>query len=143
MFNEFLLQRRYMLFAAAAGILGTFLPWFNAPFVGSVSGTASWNGWIAIALFVTTIYLVQRGDRKKLMDKKEFIIACSTSGFVGVVALYRIISFHISVLTMPEDTNAFAKALSFSFSLGVGIYIVALAGIAVVAVGMKMKKSHN
>lgn len=143
MFNEFLPQRRYMLFAAAAGILGTFLPWFNAPFVGSVSGTAGWNGWIAISLFAATIYFIQRGDRKKLIDKKEFIAACSMSGIVGVVALYKIISFHISVLTTPEDTNVFTKALSFSFSLGIGIYIVALAGIAVVAVGLKMRKSHN
>ena len=34
-------QRLYVLIAAAAGMLGTFLPWVSLPFLGSVSGTSA------------------------------------------------------------------------------------------------------
>ncbi len=57
-------QKKFLIIALAIGAIATFLPWLNAPFIGSINGSAG-DGWFSFGMLGIAIILLaynKRGD---------------------------------------------------------------------------------
>lgn len=135
-------QRVGIFLAAAAGMLGTFLPWLNIPLLGSITGTQGegwFNGWITFALFGFTLLLTLVGNKQRVLRGGQFFLAMLFSIGAGGIALWKIIDFHTSIGDTASD-NALSRAVGSVVSVGVGLYLIVLAGIAVVLLGAALRR---
>lgn len=135
-------QRVGIFLAAAAGMLGTFLPWLNIPLLGSITGTQGegwFNGWITFALFGFTLLLTLVGNKQQVLRGGQFFLAMLLSIGAGGIALWKIIDFHRSIGDTASD-NALSRAVGSVVSVGVGLYLIVLAGIAVVLLGAALRR---
>jgi hypothetical protein len=123
-------QRTWVGLAAAAGMLATFLPWINAPFLGSVAGTAG-DGWITLVMFLVVLLLVLVGDRTAPVTK-PIAVATSVLGVGGAgIGIWKIAS--LASLATADPTNPFAAALASAVTPGIGLFTLIGAGAAVTA----------
>ena len=86
-------QRISIIISAAAGMLGTFLPWVNIPILGSYNGTQG-DGWITFVLFALTVFLAIVGNKQHVLRGGHFFITMLFSVAAGGFGLWKIIDFH-------------------------------------------------
>ena len=135
-------QRIAMLICAVAGIIATFMPWFNMPLIGSVNGTQANNdGWITLALFAVPLLLSMLGNRTKSLEGAMLFIAIAAGLVAAGIAVYRIIDFKNKI--SPLEDNAFGKMLTSTVSVGAGLYLVAVAGLAVLITAFALKDKQT
>ncbi|MEI9955839.1 MAG: hypothetical protein WDM90_05900 [Ferruginibacter sp.] len=72
-------QRKFILIAAAIGIIGMFLPWVNFFFI-SINGMHSW-GILAFLSFLGAGVVSLLGDQTKNLDKTFWFIALACGAF--------------------------------------------------------------
>jgi peptidoglycan/LPS O-acetylase OafA/YrhL len=112
-------QRKFILIAAAVGVISMFLPWVSIS-MGPFGGVST-NGFHGAGIFVFLCFaacgvLAFLGDQTKNLDKTFWMI-CLIAG--GLAALIMIINF--------------LQALDSLSYLSFGFYLAVLASIAVVA----------
>jgi hypothetical protein len=132
-------QRLGILAVAAAGGLGTFLPWAHAPIVGSIHGTAG-DGWFTLAMFAVPIILAGTGDRALDLLGARRASCVVLSLLASGIGIWKIIAFNSHMADIPRD-NPFAKALSAGTRVGAGLYVITAAGIALTYVAFVMTRS--
>ena len=113
-------QRKFVLIAAVAGVVGMFLPWWSVSMFGasnSINGMHG-NGIIVFICFVVAGIMATMGDQKTTLPSTSWIITL-ICGALGVL----IVGWDI----MRSSQYGIGSALSF------GIYLAALAAIGVVA----------
>lgn len=127
-------QRWVLIIAAAAGMLGTFLPWINIPLRGAVSGTEG-DGWITLGFFALALFITLTGTPG--LGRRLCI------GLAGLVAsamgVYDVANISARKAEMASDGGRLAEALANSISIGAGLYLVIIAGL-VVALGALVHK---
>lgn len=135
-------QRVGIFLAAAAGMLGTFLPWMNIPIIGSITGTQGegwFNGWITFALFGFTLLLTLVGNKQSVLRGGQFLGAMLCSVAAGGIGLWKIIDFHTSIGDTASD-NALSRVVGSVLSVGVGLYLIVGAGVAVILLGSALRR---
>jgi len=126
-------QRLGILIAAAAGMLGVFLPWVTVPFLGSVSGiNAGITGWLLLILFGAALAMALIGNKQSILTGASFWAAIFLGALSSLIAILNILNYKTEV--------GKAGGLGSAVSLGIGIYVIVLAGIAVVVLGFILKK---
>jgi len=115
-------QRKFILIAAAVGVISVFLPWVSVSF-GPYGGGFSANGFsgIGILVFLCLVacgVLAFMGDQTKNLDKTFWMITLIAG---GVAALIMVINF----LRAMGTTGAFSV-------IGFGFYLTTAASLAVV-----------
>jgi hypothetical protein len=105
-------QRKFILIAALAGIIGMFLPWVNFLFF-SVNGMHGW-GILAFLSFLGAGIVALMGDQTKNLDKTFWFIALACGAAATVVIFW-------TLLSAIGDGGASV--------LSAGIYIAALGAI--------------
>jgi hypothetical protein len=117
-------QRKFVLIAAAAGIIACFLPWVTVSVGGfgggSVNGMHSW-GLLAFIGFIGAGVAAFMGDQTKTMAQTYWFVAlaCSALAVLGVVIYFLRIS-------SISGGGYFGATVSYGF----GIFIAAAAAIA-------------
>lgn len=129
-------QRKVVAGGSAAGMLATFLPWVNAPIVGSVSGTEG-DGWITLLIFVVPLVLALRGDKLTFLTKRDSYIAAAAAVVAGLIGLYKIMDVNKAKDSLNGE--GFGFFVSNSISVGFGLYLLVLAAIVVAAAALFMK----
>ena len=106
-------QRKYILIAAVAGVIGMFLPWFSLPFFGSLNGMH--GAGILIFLCLAACALIAfLGDQTKELDRTMWMIVLIASAIASLFMVYHFF----------ESIGAGFSYLSFGF------YIALLASLA-------------
>jgi peptidoglycan/LPS O-acetylase OafA/YrhL len=105
-------QRKFILIAAAVGIIGMFLPWFDLFFM-SINGMHSW-GLLAFLSFAGAGVVAFLGDQTKNLEKTSWFIALSC----GAIATLITVIFLLRYIGEAGMTG-----------LGVGIYVATLGAI--------------
>lgn len=131
-------QRMSIIIAAAAGMLGTFLPWVNIPILGSYNGTRG-DGWITFVLFALIVFLAIVGNRQHVLKGLHFFITMLFSVAAGGFGLWKIIDFQTSIGSSASD-NALTRAVGSAVSVGFGLYLIVIAGLAVLILGSAIRK---
>lgn len=133
-------QRTAILVAAAVGMVGTFLPWYNA-FIISISGTNDPDGigWITLLLFGGILLSTFAGDRESVLRGGSLVIAFLLALGAGCLALWRISGFR-SAIGKSSAEEPFAQSLRSMISVGFGLYIVLLAAVGVILLGLFLQK---
>ena len=129
-------QRKVVAGGAAAGIVSTFLPWANAPIVGSISGTEG-DGWITLLLFVVPLVLALRGDKLSFLTKRDSYIAAAAAAIAGLIGLFKILDVQKAKDSLSSE--GFGLFVSGSISVGFGLYLLVIAAVVVVAGALLMK----
>ncbi len=137
-------QRVSIFIAAAAGMLGTFLPWVNVPIFGSITGTGikgeDWfNGWITFALFGAALLLALVGNKQRVLRIWQFLGVVLLSGTAGGIGLVKIIDLHRPIGGAGSDSSL-SMSVSSIVSVGVGLYLIVGAGVAVILLGFLLRK---
>ncbi len=113
-------QRKFVLIAAAVGIISCFLPWITISFGGfgggSVNGMHSW-GMLAFIAFIGAGISAFLGDQTKTMASTFWFVALAC----GALAVLGVLLYFINIPT------------GFGASYGFGIFIGAAAAIGVLA----------
>ena len=113
-------QRKFVLIAAAAGIISCFLPWITISFGGfgggSVNGMHSW-GMLAFLAFIGAGVSAFLGDQTKTMTSTFWFVALAC----GALSVLGVLLYFINIPT------------GFGASYGFGIFIGAAAAIGVLA----------
>lgn len=113
-------QRKFVLIAAAVGIISMFLPWISISMFGaneSINGMHD-KGILVFICFAASGIIAYLGDQTKNLDKTMWAITL----LAGAIALLMIIWFYFQA-----TNNSF---LGSSF-IGFGIYISALASLGI------------
>ena len=105
-------QRKFILIAAAIGIIGMFLPWVSV-FLFSYNGMHGW-GILAFLAFIGTVVVALMGDQTKNLDKTFWFIALACGALATLVVVWNLLD---------------ALGNGGGSILGVGIYIAALGAI--------------
>ena len=113
-------QRKFVLIAAAVGIISVFLPWISIPFFGSINGMRSW-GLLAFIGFIGAGVSAFLGDQTKTMASTYWFVAlaCGALATLGVLIFF---------LRMASAAGGFG-----GWGYGFGIWIAAASAIGVLA----------
>jgi len=113
-------QRKFVLIAAAVGLISCFLPWITISFGGfgggSVNGMHSW-GILSMLAFIGAGVSAFLGDQTKSMASTFWFVALAC----GALAVLGVLVYFINIPT------------GFGVSYGFGIFIGAAAAIGVLA----------
>lgn len=135
-------QRLGILIAAICGMGAIFLPWVNAPFIGSLPGTAGNDGWIAFGFFGIAFLLPLTGDRRQALNNVKKITAIVAGGIVGLIAILKVMDFR-ETISMSLSNNPFASAFAPAITIGVGLYVTIGAALAIGIVGLFLNDPPN
>lgn len=105
-------QRKFILIAAAVGIIGMFLPWVDLFFL-SYNGMNGW-GFLAFFSLVGALVVSLMGDQTKNLEKTSWFIALACGALATLVVVGVMLKFM---------GNGGMSVLSF------GIYIAALGAV--------------
>lgn len=119
-------------------MFATFMPWLNAPIIGSINGTAG-DGWITFVLFAIPLAIALIRKKTKPYDVYLIGIPPFLSSIFGA---WKIIDFHSSINKLPP-TNPFAEAFNMGTSIGFGLYMVVIAGITLSVYTFMQRKISN
>lgn len=128
-------QRLGILIAALCGMVAIFLPWVNAPFIGSLPGTAGSDGWISFGFFGMAFLLPLTGDRGQALNNAKKIPAIVAGGIAGLIAVLMVMDFREKI-SMSLSNNPFASAFAPAPTIGVGLYVTIGAALAIAIVGL-------
>lgn len=114
-------QRKFVLIAAAVGVISMFLPWISVSLFGY---TQSENGMHGIGILIFICFLASAGlaylgDQTKNLDKSSWGIVLAA----GAIALISTISFYVKA----------SDSIMGNSLVGFGLYIGGLAAIGVLA----------
>ena len=119
-------QRKFVLIAAAAGIISCFLPWITISFGGfgggSVNGMHSW-GLLAFIAFIGAGVSAFLGDQTKPMASTYWFIALAC----GALAVLGVLIFFLRISSVSG--GLYGGGIGY----GIGIWVGAAAAIAVLA----------
>lgn len=109
-------QRKFILIAAAAGIIGMFLPWIRVSFFGMSSSVNGFHGAgiLTFLCFIGAGAVAFLGDQTKNLDKTSWFIALACGALATLLVLWFLI-----------DSS---EGMSF---LSIGFYLDLLASIGV------------
>ena len=113
-------QRKFVLIAAAVGVISMFLPWVSISVLGFSS---SYNGMHGSGILVFLCFLAAggitlMGDQTKNLDKTFWMITLAAGALAAIIVIWNIIDAMGSL---------YGNVLSF------GIYLAGIASIGVVA----------
>jgi len=135
-------QRKFILIAAAVGIIAAFLPWFSVSvgMAGMDMGGTSINGFHGVGILyclaiVAAGAVAAMGDQKALLDKNMRLVAI-IGGAVSVIAL--VIWFINMKSSSAEGGMAMAMG-AVKTSVGYGFYLAAVAALAVTIIPFYIK----
>ena len=114
-------QRKFILIAAAIGLIAMFLPWFSISIFGystSVSGMHG-SGLLVFACFVGAGVLAFLGDQTKALDKTFWFIALACGALATLIVVWNFI-----------DASS-SKYGGMGASIGIGFYLAGVAAIGV------------
>lgn len=111
-------QRKFVLIAAAIGVISMFLPWVSIPFLGSVNGMHG-SGIFIFLCFVAAGIITLLGDQTKNLDNNMWIITL----VAGAIPIFFILYYLIDA----------AGNTILSSVTGFGVYIGGIAAIGVLA----------
>jgi small-conductance mechanosensitive channel len=123
-------QRLFMLIAAAIGMLACFLPWMNAPIVGSVAGTQGTDGYICLGLFLGAGAVALVGDRAKQLATRLGVGSSLLAASAMAIGVWKIVNVQ-SIIGHMDTSTPLVAALANSVSVGVGLYLIVVTGTAV------------
>ncbi len=127
-------QRIALLIACGIGIIATFLPWVNAPFIGSVSGSAG-DGWFSFTFFTIAGIICLFGNRANMIKKGQVI----------AVIFFALLSVALGIWKLIDISSIIGRDNIFSASVtpGIGLFAIILAGIALPVIIVLMKKKNT
>lgn len=106
-------QRKFVLIAAAIGVIAMFLPWISLGFLGSVNGMHG-EGILVFLCFLGAGGVCLLGDQTKSLDKTFWFVALACGGLATVIMVIN-----------------FLRALDALSLFSFGFYLAILASIAV------------
>jgi uncharacterized membrane protein len=109
-------QRKFILIAAAVGVIAMFLPWVRIEFFGISNSVNGFHdiGFLIFLCFVGAGVVAFLGDQTKSLDKTFWFIALACG---GVAALIMVINF--------------IRALDVLSYVSIGFYLALLASLGV------------
>ena len=110
-------QRKFVLIAAAVGVISMFLPWFSLGFFGSINGMHSY-GILVFLCFAGSGVLAFLGDQTKTLDKTPWMIVLIASGIASLLMVIWFIDLMGGGLSVTSFGFyiALAAALAILFS---------------------------
>ncbi len=114
-------QRKFILIAAAVGVISMFLPWFSVSMLGMSQSVNGMHGWGVLGFFCFVIagLVALYGNQKTNLDKTMWML----SMILGLVPLL------IVIFTYTDASGSF---MGTEF-IGFGMYLSGIAAIAVIA----------
>jgi hypothetical protein len=137
MLKEFCDQKKYMLIAAAIGVIAVFLPWATVK-SGMLNFSANGldgDGVITLILFSIVGYLIFRNDKTEELSGNNLYLV--VGGF-GICALIGIYDWSNASNSFPAVSNQLV-----SVNIGIGLYLTALSGIAGAVIPFVLKNKEN
>ena len=129
-------QRLFIVIVGAAGIISAFLPWVQAPFVGSVSGIDGSDGWIVVGVFTLGLLVGLSGDRARALTGGARV-GVFLAGLVGAgIALLKI----ANVYNIKEGASR--SGLSGAISIGAGLWVMAAAGAMLLGAAITSRRTQ-
>ena len=115
-------QRKFIMIAAAAGIISVFLPWVTVSIFGESQSTNGFRsyGIVVFLAFAATSIISLSGNQTKTLDQTMWIIAMST----GIIALL------FAIIFLTNMSGGFGMVHG---GFGIWIAITASAGIIISA----------
>lgn len=113
-------QRKFVLIAAAIGVIAMFLPWFRISFFGmssSINGMHG-NGIIVFICFIIAGVLAYLGDQGKNLERTFWFITLASGALATIIMVWNLIDV---------SGNSFGMGSVMSF----GFYLAILAAIGV------------
>ena len=113
-------QRKFVLLAALAGVIGMFLPWYSFSIfgaTGSVNGMHG-NGVLVFICFIVAGIMAYLGEQTKTLPSTSWIVTLISGALAVIIVGWNIIR---------------SNDYGFGSSMSIGIYLAAIAAVGVVA----------
>jgi hypothetical protein len=143
--KEFCDQKKYLVIAAAAGIIASFLPWASISGIinQSVNGLDG-DGKLTIVLFAVAGYFVIKGNKNEELSGNALYVVIGAFGLAGLIGLYDWSNMTDKLKSIHETNSKFGfKKSVLDVKIGLGLYLTAIAGVVGVAVPFLLKGKVN
>ena len=123
-------QRKFVLIAALAGIVGMFLPWYSFSIFGasgSISGMHG-NGILVFICFAVAGVMAYLGDQTKTLPSTSWIITLICGALAMIIVVWNIFR---------------SSDFGFGSSMSIGIFLAALAAIGVVGAAFMFRAPED
>lgn len=123
-------QRKFVLIAALAGVIGMFLPWYSFSIFGasgSINGMHG-NGILVFICFAVAGVMAYLGDQTKTLPSTSWIVTLICGALAVVIVGWNIIK---------SGDYGLASSLTF------GIYLAAIAAVGVVAAAFMFRAPED
>lgn len=113
-------QRKFVLLAALAGVIGMFLPWYSYSVFGasaSINGMHG-NGILVFICFAVAGVMAYLGDQTKTLPSTSWIVTLICGALAVIIVGWNIMR---------------SSDYGLGASMSIGIYLAAIASVAVVA----------
>jgi hypothetical protein len=111
-------SRIALVVASVLGMICTFLPWVNVPFIGALYGTQG-DGWITFAVCALAAVCALVGERRSALKVGAILVSALCGVASCLLGLWKI--FQLNELLTE---NPFGAAVS----IGPGLYLLVAAG---------------
>jgi len=120
-----------MMVAAAAVMVGTALPWFSAPIVGSTPGYRG-DGIFALAAGALALVVVLVGAAMDLSFSIQKWVAVLMGGVAVAIPAIRWYELERRVTEMAGSDNPFSGAVDATVGVDVGLVVTLVGGLLLV-----------
>jgi hypothetical protein len=124
------------MIAAIIGGIGTFLPWAQVPFLGTVNGTEG-DGWITLGLFAVPLILALTGESQVSLKRTKLIFA-SVASFIAAIIGFIDLN---DITSITGGNDMISQMMGDMVSVGSGLYVIIIAGIALPILAFALKGS--
>ena len=123
-------QRKFVLIAALAGVIGMFLPWYSFSIFGasgSINGMHG-NGILVFICFAVAGVMAYLGDQTKNLSSTSWIVTLICGAIAVLIVMWNI---------FRSSDYGFGSSMTF------GIYLAALAAVGVVAAAFMFRAPED
>ena len=129
-------QKIAILITGLIGGIGTFLPWAEVPFLGTINGTEG-DGWITLGLFAVPLILALTGQSQVSLKGTKLIIA-SVASFIAAIIGFIDLN---DITSLTGGNDMISQMMGDMVSVGSGLYVIIIAGIALPILAFALKGS--
>lgn len=123
-------QRKFVLIAAVAGLVGMFLPWYSFTIFGasgSINGMHG-NGILVFICFAVAGVMAYMGDQTKTLSSSSWIVTLICGALAVIIVGWNI---------MKSGEYGLGSSMTF------GIYLAAIAAVGVVAAAFMFRSPND
>lgn len=135
-------QRFAIFIVGMAGLVATFLPWYDIEMLGTLTGVFS-SGWFTFIMFLSVLLLALRKDLRKALSKVNLWCMSLFGVAAGTVVLWRIVDIRFAGDMQVGLSGSMDGIMADEVTVRYGAWLVVAAGFCVLLAALLFRREDR